>query len=122
MTAAQIAHIIGGTVEGDLNASVSRGAPIEAAQEGEFTFLDNPKYEAYVYSTRASILLVNNKFQLEKPVTPTLVRTADVRTRSLFCSNTLMSLTIPTARVFLKKHLSILKQKSALGQKLGISQ
>ncbi len=80
LTAAQIAQIIGGTVEGDLNASVSRGAPIEAAQEGEFTFLDNPKYEAYVYSTRASILLVNNKLLLEKPVTPTLVRTVDVRT------------------------------------------
>ncbi len=80
MTAAQIAHFIGGTVVGDSNASVSRGAPIETAQAGDFTFLDNPKYEEYAYSTQASILLVNNQFQLEKPIKPTLVRTEDVRT------------------------------------------
>ncbi len=80
MTAAQIAHFIGGTVDGDSNASVSRGAPIEAAQAGDFTFLDNPKYEAFAYSTLASILLVHNEFHPTKPITPTLVRTADVRT------------------------------------------
>lgn len=79
MTAAQIANFIGGTVEGDSNATVSRGAPIEAAQHGDFTFLDNPKYEDFAYSTGASILLVNNEFQPSKPVKPTLVRTADVR-------------------------------------------
>lgn len=80
MTAAQIAHFIGGTVDGDANAAVTRGAPIEAAQAGDFTFLDNPKYESFVYSTQASILLVHNDFQPEKPISPTLVRTADVRT------------------------------------------
>lgn len=80
MTAAQIAHFIGGSIEGDPNASVSRGAPIEAAQAGEFTFLDNAKYMDYAYSTQASILLVNNDFQPEKPIKPTLVRTSDVRT------------------------------------------
>lgn len=80
MTAAQIAHFIGGTVEGDPNTAVTRGAPIEAAQVGDFTFLDNPKYEEFAYSTQASILLVNNQFQAEKPLSPTLIRTADVRT------------------------------------------
>lgn len=80
MTAAQIAHFISGTVEGDPNASVTRGAPIEAAQAGDFTFLDNPKYEEFAYSTLASILLVHNEFHPARPVTPTLVRTADVRT------------------------------------------
>lgn len=79
MTAAQIAQFIGGSVDGDPEASVTRGAPIESAQDGEFTFLDNAKYEAYAYSTQASILLVNNQFQPGKPVKPTLVRTADVR-------------------------------------------
>lgn len=79
MTAAQIAHLIGGTVEGDSNAAVTRGAPIEAAKAGDFSFLDNPKYEEYVYSTQATIVLVSNQFQLSKPVTSTLIRTADVR-------------------------------------------
>ncbi len=80
LTAAQIAQIIGGTVEGDPNASVTRGAPIEVAQAGEFTFLDNSKYEEYVYSTQATVVLVLKQFQLAKPVTPTLIRTSDVRT------------------------------------------
>ncbi len=80
MTAAQIAHFIGGSIEGDPNASVSRGAPIEAAQAGEFTFLDNSRYEEYAYSTLASILLINNEFQPTKPIKATLVRTGDVRT------------------------------------------
>ncbi len=80
MTAAQIAHFIGGTVEGDSNAAVTRGAPIEAAQTGDFTFLDNPKYEDFVYTTQASILLVNNTFRPQKAIIPTLIRTGDVRT------------------------------------------
>lgn len=80
MTAAQIAQYIGGTVEGDPNAMVTRGAPIETAQLGDFTFLDNPKYEEFVYTTKGTILLVNNEFKPEKPIKPTLVRTSDVRT------------------------------------------
>ncbi len=80
ITAAQIAQFIGGTVDGDPHAVVTRGAPIEAAQAGDFTFLDNPRYEPYAYTTQATILLVNNQFEAEKPVIPTIIRTADVRT------------------------------------------
>lgn len=80
ITAAQIAQFIGGLVEGDPDATVSQGAPIEAAQSGDFTFLDNPKYESFVYATQASILLVNHDFKPEKSIVPTLVRTDDVRT------------------------------------------
>jgi UDP-3-O-[3-hydroxymyristoyl] glucosamine N-acyltransferase len=80
ITAAQIAQFIGGTVDGDPNAAVTRGAPIETAQAGDFTFLDNPRYESYAYTTQATILLVNNQFEAEKLVIPTIIRTADVRT------------------------------------------
>lgn len=81
MTAAQIAHyIIDGMVEGDPDVVVTHGAPIETAQTGEFTFLDNPRYEEYVYLTKGSILLVHTDFKLAKPIMPTLVRTSDVRT------------------------------------------
>jgi len=79
LTAAQIAELIGGTVEGDPNASATRGAPIETAQAGDFTFLDNLKYEAFVYSTEASILLTHTDFKPAQPLNPTLVRTDDVR-------------------------------------------
>ncbi len=80
VTAAQIAHLIGGTVEGNPDANVSRPARIEAATEGEFAFLDNPRYESYVYSTEASIVLVSAAFQAAHPIKATLIRVEDVRT------------------------------------------
>lgn len=81
MTAAQIARLsIDGRVEGDPDVEVSHGAPIETAQKGAFTFLDNPKYEPFVYKTQGSILLVHNDFVPSKPIDITLVRTSDVRT------------------------------------------
>jgi UDP-3-O-[3-hydroxymyristoyl] glucosamine N-acyltransferase len=79
LTAAQIAHIVKGTVEGNPEAAVTRPAPIEAAEPGDFAFLDNPKYESFAYVTRASVLLVHRSFQPTQAVTPTLVRVDDVR-------------------------------------------
>ncbi|MCB0523504.1 MAG: UDP-3-O-(3-hydroxymyristoyl)glucosamine N-acyltransferase [Saprospiraceae bacterium] len=78
-TAAQIAQIIGGSVEGDPKASVTRPARIEDAVEGDFVFLDHPKYEPFAYSTQASILLLNKSFAAAKPIKPTLIRVDDVR-------------------------------------------
>lgn len=78
-TAAQIAQIVDGTVEGDLNASVSRPARIEEAGDGDFAFLDNPRYESYAYTTKASILLLQKSFLPVQPVQPTLIRVDDVR-------------------------------------------
>ncbi len=84
ITAAQLAHILGGSLEGDPNATVSRPARIEEAGEGDFAFLDNPKYESYAYSTGASILLVNKAFQPSQPLKPTLIRVDDVRSSLAF--------------------------------------
>lgn len=79
ITAAELAHLLNATIEGDPQATVSRPARIEEAGEGDFSFFDNPKYEALVYTTRASILLVSKDFQPSKPVGATLLRVADVR-------------------------------------------
>ena len=79
ITAAQLAHLLNGTLEGDPNATVRQPARIEEAREGDFAFFDNPKYEAYAYSTKASILLVNKTFQPTQPITATLIRVEDVR-------------------------------------------
>ncbi|MBV6440507.1 MAG: UDP-3-O-(3-hydroxymyristoyl)glucosamine N-acyltransferase [Haliscomenobacteraceae bacterium CHB4] len=84
VTAAQLAHLLEGSLEGDPNATVSRPARIEEAGEGDFAFLDNPKYEAYAYTTQASILLVNKSFQPSQPVKPTLIRVDDVRSSLAF--------------------------------------
>ena len=78
-TAAQIAHLLGATLEGDPGATVTRPAPIEVASDGDFAFLDNARYEGYAYTTQASILLVNTSLQLAHPVKPTLLRVDDVR-------------------------------------------
>jgi UDP-3-O-[3-hydroxymyristoyl] glucosamine N-acyltransferase len=58
---------------------VHQPAKIEEAGPGDFTFLDNPKYEHYAYTTQASILLVSDIFVPKKPVVPTLVRVRNVR-------------------------------------------
>jgi len=73
-TAKQIADFIGGRVEGNENATVSTFAKIEEGKEGAITFLSNPKYTSYIYETKASIVLINDDVQLEKPVSATLIR------------------------------------------------
>ena len=53
---------------------------IEEAKEGQLTFLANPKYEEYLYSTNASIIIVNETHELKQPVTATLIRVPDAYT------------------------------------------
>lgn len=76
-SASQIAAIVGGTVEGDGNTAVSTFAKIEEGAPGAISFLANPKYTPYIYTTGSSIVLVSNDFVPEKPVAATLIRVAD---------------------------------------------
>jgi len=76
-TAQQIAAFIGGTVIGDINATVNTFAKIEEATEGSLTFLSNPKYTPHIYTTQATIVLVNNDFEPEQPIAATLIKTAN---------------------------------------------
>ncbi len=78
-TAAQLAQILDGVLEGDPNVPVSRPARIEEAMEGDFAFLDNPRYESYAYTTKASVLLVHKSFKPTQAVAATLIRVEDVR-------------------------------------------
>ncbi|MDX2133194.1 MAG: UDP-3-O-(3-hydroxymyristoyl)glucosamine N-acyltransferase [Saprospiraceae bacterium] len=79
ITAAQLAQLINGTLEGDPKATVNRPARIEEAHQGDFAFMDNPKYEHFAYTTEASVLLVHSSFTPTRPLTPTLIRVDDVR-------------------------------------------
>ena len=79
-TAAQISIILNGKIEGNADAIVSSFGKIEEAQDGQLTFLANPKYEDYLYTTSASIAIVNEDYQLQKAVKPTLIRVADAYT------------------------------------------
>lgn len=76
-SAQQIATLIGGTIEGNPQAVVSNFAKIEEASEGSITFLANPKYNHYLYTTNASIVLVARTLELEQPVSTTLIRVDD---------------------------------------------
>ena len=73
-TAKQIADFIGGRVEGNEQATVHTFAKIEEGKEGTITFLSNPKYTNYIYDTKASVVLINDDVELEKPVSATLIR------------------------------------------------
>jgi UDP-3-O-[3-hydroxymyristoyl] glucosamine N-acyltransferase len=73
-TAQQIAGLLNGTVEGNPLAAVKQLAKIEEATEGSLSFLANPKYEQYLYTTDASIVIVNNDQQLAEVVKATLIR------------------------------------------------
>ena len=78
-TAAQIAGMLGGTVEGNAEISVNNLSKIEEGKPGTLTFLANPKYVEYIYTTQASIAIVSNDFAPEKPLPSnlTLIRVAD---------------------------------------------
>jgi UDP-3-O-[3-hydroxymyristoyl] glucosamine N-acyltransferase len=78
ITAQQLAHILGGTVEGDAAVAVSRPAKIEEGENGTISFLANAKYEHYAYTTQSSILLVSNTFAPTQPIAATLIRVEDV--------------------------------------------
>lgn len=76
-TAGQIAEIINGKVEGNELAAVSSFGKIEEAKDGQLAFLANPKYEDFLYSTKASIIIINKTLELKQPLSATLVRVQD---------------------------------------------
>ncbi len=78
LSARAIAQILGGSVEGDPEVLVNRPGKIEEGGEGVLTFLGNPKYEAFAYTTTASILLVSRQFEPRQPIAATLIRVDDV--------------------------------------------
>lgn len=73
-SAKQIAEYLGGSVEGNENATVKTFAKIEEGVKGAISFLANPHYAHYLYTTQSSIVLVNNDFVPEQPVSATLIR------------------------------------------------
>ena len=76
-TAEQIAGILNGEVVGDPNAEVSKLAKIEEGISGSLTFLSNPKYQNYIYTTQATITIVNKNFEPEHAINTTLIKVDD---------------------------------------------
>lgn len=76
-SAQQIAALAGGVVEGDGSVKINTIAKIEEGKPGAISFLANPKYTQYIYSTQSSAVIVSKDFVAEKPVSATLIRVDD---------------------------------------------
>lgn len=76
-SAEMIASFLQGEIVGDQEAKVWSIAKIEEANSGDLAFLANPKYEHFLYSTGASIVLVNNDFTPKEEVKATLIKVED---------------------------------------------
>ncbi len=76
-TAEQISALINGEVDGNPQAIVRDVSKIEEGRPETLTFLANPKYESYIYTTEASVVIVNKSFKPEKAVKATLIRVDD---------------------------------------------
>jgi UDP-3-O-[3-hydroxymyristoyl] glucosamine N-acyltransferase len=67
-SASQIAAIVNGEIIGSSSAIVTDLAKIEDGKEGTLSFLSNPKYEEFIYTTKSSICIVNKDFIPVKPL------------------------------------------------------
>ena len=76
-SAQQIAMMIQGQVEGDASVTVHNFGKIEEATAGQISFLANPKYEAFLYTTAASIIIIGAQQQLKEKIKATLIRVPD---------------------------------------------
>ena len=83
-TAKQLAQILKGTVDGDESAKVTSFAKIEHGKPGQLCFYANPKYEQFVYTCKASVLLVNKDFEPKETVNATMVRVDNAYTAKKF--------------------------------------
>ncbi|MDX1769523.1 UDP-3-O-(3-hydroxymyristoyl)glucosamine N-acyltransferase [Arenibacter troitsensis] len=76
-TASQIAGILEGDVEGNPEIAVHKLAKIEEGEKGALTFLANPKYTSYIYTTKASVTIVNRDFVPDHQLETTLIKVDD---------------------------------------------
>ncbi len=77
ISARELGALLNGTVEGDPDVFVHQLSKIEEGAEGSLSFIANPKYAPYAYTTQASILIVNEDFELHQSIKPTLIRVKD---------------------------------------------
>lgn len=78
ITVRELSKIVNGDVDGDNDLIVNGFSPIEEAREGSLSFISNPKYNSYLYKTKAAAVLVKKDFIPEKNKYPTLIKVSDV--------------------------------------------
>ena len=80
LTTLAIANLVGGKVEGDEKAKINTVAKIQEGTAGSIAFLANPKYENFIYETKATAVLVSENFEAKEPISTTLIRVPDAYT------------------------------------------
>lgn len=78
LSAQALAQLLGGQIEGNPDVTVNRPAKIEEGEPGAISFLANPKYEEYIYTTQSSIVVVSEDFSPKAAVPATLLRVGQV--------------------------------------------
>ena len=78
ITAKKLSEVLNGTLEGDPNVLVHGPSKIEEGEPGTISFLGNPKYESYAYTTASSVLLVSKDFVPTQEIKATIIRVNDV--------------------------------------------
>lgn len=76
----QVAGMLGGEVKGNGSEIINMLAKIQDAKKGQITFLSNPKYEQYIYTTNASAVIVNKDFVPKKQIASNLILVEDAYT------------------------------------------
>ncbi|MBC8046426.1 MAG: UDP-3-O-(3-hydroxymyristoyl)glucosamine N-acyltransferase [Fimbriimonadaceae bacterium] len=76
-TAQDLCNFLNGKLEGDPSVKVYKPAKIEEAAEGDASFLANEKYTPFAYTTKASVLIVNENIVFDKHIHPTIIRVKD---------------------------------------------
>lgn len=75
--ASQIALLVNGKIEGNPAIVVDSFGKIEEAKEGQLSFLANPKYEEFLYTTKASVIIINETYEIKQTISATLIRVKD---------------------------------------------
>lgn len=112
-TAEMIAGLLGGQIVGNKDVCVGTVSSIEEGKEGSLAYLTNLKYEEFIYSSQASIVIVNDSFTPSKPVAPTLIKVADAQVAIVKLLE-VYSQAINTRRTGISK-LSSIDQSATLG-------
>ena len=114
VTAQQIAGLLNGKIEGDDSVSVSKLAKIEEGEPGSISFLGNPLYTQYIYTTKASIVIVNKDFEATAPINTTLIRVESAQ--SAFGKLLEMYNEVKLNKVGISK-LSFISESAKIGEK-----
>ena len=77
LSASDVANIVGGVVDGDKKSTITKLSKIENGDTNSLSFLGNPKYNEYLYSSNASIIIVEKNLEAKKKVNATLIRVED---------------------------------------------